>query len=66
MESTAYNLNFNADSELPRMALTFLDPEYFAGNTTSSGGGTSLGIELETEYICVVCCGVVLNPLECK
>ena len=39
MESSAYNLNFNGQGDLPRMALTFLDPEYFAG--TTSGGTTA-------------------------
>jgi len=37
----------------------FLDPELFV-NTT--GGGP----ELDPEFVCVICCGVVLNPVECK
>ncbi len=65
MESTSYNLNYNSSSDLPRLSLTFLDPEFFAG-TVSDTTGTGNKVEIESEYICVVCCGVVLDPLECK
>ncbi len=54
-------MGMGMDGELPRLALTFLDPEYFAGHS-----GTTGGAEIESEFICVVCCGVVLDPLECK
>jgi hypothetical protein len=53
--------------EVKRMPLTFLDPDFFvkskSENPTAGAGGL---VELEGEYICVVCCGVVLDPVECK
>ena len=49
------------NSALP--PLNYLDPELYA---SQGGGTTSAGIELEGEFICVVCTGVVLNPTECK
>ena len=62
MESSAYNMQAEQ-----RLTLTFLDPDFFAGSTgVSTTGTTTAGVELEGEYICVVCCGVVLEPLECK
>lgn len=57
-------MNQNPGGDLPRLALTFLDPEFFAGTASETTPGKT--VELETEYICVVCCGVVLDPLECK
>jgi hypothetical protein len=48
---------------IPR-TLEFLDPDYYAGpNNPSATKGVS---ELESEFICVVCCGVVLDAVECK
>jgi hypothetical protein len=45
----------------PPRVLSYLDPELLVGST--EGGGSS---ELQGEFICVVCTGVVLDPVECK
>ena len=44
--------------EVAPKALAYLDPDFFAGQVQ--------GAELQTEFICVVCTGVVLDPVECK
>ena len=46
----------------PPKTLTFLDPDLFVG--TQSAGGTP--IEIEGEFVCVICSGVVLEPVECR
>lgn len=43
--------------------LSYLDPELFVGSTQGGGGS---GTEMQGEFICVVCTGVVLDPIECK
>lgn len=45
--------------------LSYLDPELFVGSTQGGGGGAGPG-EMQGEFICVVCTGVVLDPVECK
>lgn len=50
-------------AEEPPRSLTFLDPEFFAGTSNPGTPGTP---EVETEFICAVCLGVVLEPQECK
>ena len=64
--SSAYNLDSDAQADLARLTLTFLDPECFAGGGSGATGTSGGTVELEGEYICVVCCGVVLDPVECK
>ena len=36
--------------------LTYLEPELFVNNTNE---------ELDSHFICVICTGVVLEPVEC-
>lgn len=49
---------FNLD---PPRVLTYLDPDMLIG-ATSDG----VSNELQGEFICVVCTGVVLEPVECR
>ena len=69
VESSSYNIMSDLNHDLPRLPLTFLDPDFYCGPQPKSDSVTPItqgAIDLEGEYICVVCCGVVLDPLECK
>ena len=54
MES--YNMNNGVDSGKP--PLSYIDPDLFLTTTP--------GVELGSEYICVICTSVILDPIECK
>ena len=70
MESYNMQLSSNEflDDDGKNEPLTYLDPEFFAGpkTQTGEGSGTSSGIDIDGEFICVICTGVVLEPVECK
>lgn len=43
--------------------LTFLDPDLYISAANTKG---ETPLEIESEFVCVVCCGVVLDPVECR
>jgi hypothetical protein len=45
----------------PPRVLAYLDPDLLIGSTQDG-----VSNELQGEFICVVCTGVVLDPLECR
>jgi hypothetical protein len=50
-----------SESDIPD--LTFLDPDLYVSEAAVKG---QTPLDLEAEFVCVICCGVVLDPVECK
>ena len=58
------NAQINDEFEVHLPPLCYLDPDFYAEGTSQEK--QTVGIELEGEFICAVCTGVVLDPIECK